>query len=396
MNLLFLTSRLPYPPDRGDRLRAFNFLKQFAAEHEVTLVAFAAKPAELAHLPALRPYCAEIEVIVKSAASSVASAALSSWRSLPLQALYYRSRPMQRRLDGLLAERNFEAAYVHLFRMAPYLAGAEGIYRILDLTDIISREIRASLPFRPRHWSALYRQELPRIERYERQLATLAEEVWLASEVDRSLLQAAVPGANVQVVPNGLNLERLDAAEPDFGQGEGLLFSGHMGVFHNIDAAEVLARDILPRVRKTYQHCELRIVGASPAAAVRALDPLPGVSVTGYVPDLGAELRRTAVFVAPLRFAAGVQNKIIEALAAGRAVVTMPAVCQGLGATPGRHLMVADEPEQAAAIIIQLLGDPEERRRLGQAGREFVLTRFTWQVAAERMQRVAERLAADE
>jgi glycosyltransferase involved in cell wall biosynthesis len=163
-----------------------------------------------------------------------------------------------------------------------------------------------------------------------------------------------------------------------------------MGVFHNVDAAVRLAEEILPRVREGVPGARLELIGTEPAARVRALAG-PGVRVRGHVVDLNAALNEAAVFVAPLRFAAGVQNKVLEAMAAGLPVVTTSEVNEGLRAMPGEHLLLADDDEGLAAAARRLLGDPAERARLGQAGRALVLERFRWEAVGERLREIEGR-----
>jgi glycosyltransferase involved in cell wall biosynthesis len=158
-----------------------------------------------------------------------------------------------------------------------------------------------------------------------------------------------------------------------------------MGVFHNIDAAVYLAQEILPRLQRTFPDCHLTIVGAEPAPPVRELAQNPAVSVTGFVLDLNACLNEAAVFAAPLRFAAGVQNKVLEAMASGRPVVTTTLVNDGIGANPGRDLIVVDDPEAMVSHIANLFQQAQLRREMGAAARIFVEQNFSWQFAVQRM-----------
>lgn len=387
MRLLFLTARLPFPPNRGDRLRAYHILRHLAPEHEITLVSFIAQEGERPFLAELRPFCQEIHVVHRPPWRSAAAALANAWRRAPLQALYYRSAAMQRLVDRLLASRDFDAAYVHLFRMAPYVAQRTDLYRVLDLTDVISREVAASLPYRPLPWRAIYRLERPRIARYERRAAESFDEVWLISDVERQALAAQAPQAHLQVVPNGVDVARFHPT----GQAPrpySLLFVGHMDVLHNADAAVYLAEEILPRVRRAVP-AVLTLAGAGDNRRVAELAALPDVAVRGFVPDLNRLLNETAVFVAPLRFAAGLQNKVLEAMAAGVPVVATPPVNAGLQAAPEREILLGADAAAVAAQIVRLLRDEEVRRAIGRSGRAFVQQRFTWQHAAARMRHIA-------
>ena len=236
MKILCLTPRLPYPPDRGDRLRAFNILQRLGREHELHLLSFIASNEEQQDAAALEPFCQSVQVVPLSPRRSAATVALNAWRRLPLQALYYRSAAMQQVVDVTLRGQRFDAAYIHLFRMAPYLSERADLYRIVDLTDVISSELARSMTYRGAASRLVYRVERPRIQRYEREVAQRFEEVWLVSEHDQQLLAQQCPDANIRVVPNGVDFATFrptgQSAEPD-----SLLFTGHMRVFHNIDAA---------------------------------------------------------------------------------------------------------------------------------------------------------------
>jgi len=395
VRILCLTSRLPYPPDRGDRLRAFNFIRQLAKEHRLTLVSFVASASERAHLTALAPYCEAIHVLPLSPRQSAATVLLNLWRPLPLQALYYRSGAMDRLLGEITGRERFDAVYIHLFRMAPYAARLRGLYRIVDLTDVISKEVRRSLPYRRPLWRLVYRVEQPRIERCERHVARTFEEVWLIAEAERQSLASACPEANLQVVPNGVDLVVF---RPEGGPSvpHSLIFVGHLRVPHNIDAAVQLATRVFPLVRDRVPDCTLAIVGADPTPEVLALANAPGVSVTGFVPDLNRRLNEASLFAAPLRFAAGVQNKVLEAMAAGRPVVTSSVVAEGLGGRPGEDYLLADDPETMAAQMVALLGDESRRQRIAQSGLRLVRERHSWDGVSRRLRAVAEALSERE
>jgi sugar transferase (PEP-CTERM/EpsH1 system associated) len=393
MQILFLTARLPYPLNRGDRSRAFHFVKHLSREHTLSLASFIAHESEREYLAALRPFVQDVRVVKMSRRRSALNVAQNLWRPDPLQALYYRSGVMQRVVGEMLAAVRFDVILVHLFRMAPYAAQRPDLYRIVDLTDAISKEVRRSLPYRGLPWRLIYSLEGPRIQSYERWTARTFEETWMISEADRNALAADCPEANIQVVPIGVDGERFyPTGQPS--QPNTLIFVGHMSVFHNVDAVTHLVQDVLPLVRQRIPDCTLEIVGAEPSAQVRRLASVPGVAVAGFVPDLNARLNSAAVFVAPLRFAAGVQTKVLEAMATARPVVTTSLVNDGLGAQPGREIAIADDAETAANQIVTLLQDEGLRAQMGQAGQQFVQRRYTWQHVVKRMREIEEMLAA--
>ncbi len=391
MRILCLTSRLPYPPNRGDRLRAFHFIEHLSQEHDLSLVSFIADEAERDHLPALRAYCHDVRVLPMSPGRSAISTALNIWRREPLQALYYRLGAMRRMVDDMIATTDFQAAYVHLFRMAPYIADHAQLYRIVDLTDVISKEIDLSLSYRHPASRAVYLLERKRINRYEQWVAQHFEETWLISNSDGQALAQAAPRANIRIVPNGIDFDQFyptgQSCVPD-----SLIFVGHLSVLHNMDAATHLAQDVLPLVQREVPSCTLNIVGADPAPRIRQLGQSAAITVTGFVPDLNAHLNNAAVFAAPLRFAAGIQNKVLEAMAAGRPVVTTSLVNDGLGAQPEREILVADDPTATAQQIVRLLTSQPLREQIGQAGRQFVRSKFSWSHVVKRVRAIEESL----
>ena len=392
MRLLFLTSRLPFPPNRGDRSRTFHLLRVLGEEHEITLVSFVGTRDEALMAKELDPFCTDIHLVLRPSLRSMVSAACNFWRRYPLQLLFYSSRAMQLLVDRLLASETYEAAYVHLFRMAPYVVDHPEIYRVVDLTDVISHEIAGSLPYRSVPSRFLFRYEQPRIASYERQVAGWAEETWLISERDQSILAESCPQANLKIVPIGVDLDHYHPA-PQMVMAHNLLFVGHLGVFHNIDAVTFLVKQILPIVRQVVPDCILTIIGAGMSRQISELERYPGVKVLGYVPDLNRALNGAAVFVAPLRFSAGVQTKVLEAMAAGLPVVTTSSVNAGLTAKPDREILVGDGAIGLASQVIKLLHDDRFRLQLGRAGRRFVEQRFSWQVAVGRLDQIEQLLS---
>ena len=384
MRLLFLTSRQPWPPDRGDKLRTFNLLKRLSKKHEIFLVSFFADKDDGHNWEKLAPYCKEIHTVYLPRWRSVISVFFNFWRGFPLQVAYYRSMKMSRLIDQLMVDKKIQAVYVHLFRMTPYVSQFSEVYRIIDLTDVISHEISRSLPYRPITSRFLYRLEQRRIAANECQIAQWANETWLVSEPDVFKLNQNCPGVNVYLIPNGVNLTEFFPKE-NVSLSSQLVFVGNLSVFHNIDAITYFIQDILPLIRESVPECKFTIIGAGENSRVRQLAQVPGVRLAGFVENLNDELNAAMIFIAPLRFSAGVQNKVLEAMAAGLPVVATSNVVAGLGAEPGREILEADSAQEFAAMVIGLLGDQSRREALGLEGRRFVEKQFSWQAAVERM-----------
>jgi glycosyltransferase involved in cell wall biosynthesis len=391
MRVLFLTSRMPYAPVGGDRFRVFHMLRAAAeAGHSVHLLSFDKQQPEPLAVAPLEEIVRSVEVVPLPQAHSILGAAQAIPGSFPLQAAYYRSRRMEARVEAALARVRPHVVVTHLFRMAPYAIrnmGGRGRRRwILDLTDVISAGIERSLPFRRGLDRWLYAIEGPRIRNYEARIAPRFDECWVISQAESRYLSALAPTATVRVVSNGMGPGRMRA--PVTREGARLLFLGYHDVFHNKDAVRFLVDEIFPHVRARVPEATLAIAGKGSEAIRAWADHRTGVRVLGFVDDPDEELARATVFVAPHRFAAGVQNKVVQALAAGTPVVTTSAVQAGLEPIPDGVLRVADDAEAIAAHVIELIRDRSGAAASGALGRAWAHGRFCWNTSGLALQEV--------
>jgi glycosyltransferase involved in cell wall biosynthesis len=278
-----------------------------------------------------------------------------------------------------------------MFRVFPFLERFGGVPRYMDLCDALTLNLQRASPIKKGAAGPAFRQEWRRVEAYEARVMDGVRETWVVTEVDRRDLLRRRPGANVRVIPNGIE-RRWEDAGLAAEKAPAALFLGNLTVGHNVDAAMHFAAEVWPRVRAAMPEAELHLVG-EPAPQVRALDGRDGVRVMGYVEDLRPVLARTVVSVAPLRYGAGIQNKVLETMAAGLPSLLSGMVAEPLGAAPGREVVVADTDEATAAEIVALLRDPSRAREIGLAGQAYVRARFTWDHAAARFREIAGEMA---
>ena len=383
MRLLYLTPRFPHPQLKGEQLAAYHRLVGLAPRHEISLVSFYEQDEELHHLDRMRELCASVELVKLPRRRGVANVARRApFERLPLQVLYY-SSPAFGRLVARAGERGpFDVAHAFMLRMLPYLAQVDAP-RILDALDSMTLRMRRNVEVErpPRKW--LFREELRRVAGYERTVGAVVDRVLVASDRDRD----SFAGAAVAVVPNGVDAERFrpDAARTRPGT---IVFSGTMSYGPNVRAAVWFARECFPRVRADVPEARFVVAGAAPTREVRRLGELPGVEVTGFVPAMADTLNTGSVAIAPMQSGAGIQNKVLEAMACGRAVVTTTIGLGGIEARPDVELVVADGAEEFAGAVSRLLRDEGRAGELGLNARARVLERYTWGRAADAVDRI--------
>ena len=384
MRVLYVSARFPWPPDRGDRLTGHALLRALAARHEVTLLSYVDGHEPPDAFEALRALGVRVETVHLSRRRSWAQAWLGLLSSRPSQVAYYDSTAMQRRARELVAE-GADAVFVQLFRMAPALEGVSHPARVLFLGDSLAMNLERSRRMRPWWMRPGIAWERRRVAAYEVEAAHAFREAWVVSPVDRDDLHAR--GAhNVRLVPHGVD-ERLFAVEPARASEPRLMFLGNLSVPHNVDAAVYAAREVLPRVRAVRPDATLWLVGAAPSPEVQALAELPGVTVTGALPDLAPVLAAAHVMVAPLRFSSGIQNKVLEAMAAGLPVVTTSGVAGGVPGSEGL-LRAADDADGLAREVLALLADPAAAAAQAERARAHARAHFSWDALARELERV--------
>lgn len=382
MNILFLTSRVPYPPHRGDKLRTYNFLRALSREHDIALVSLSDDDAGEAHR-ALAPLCASQTFVRLPRWRSWAQAALGYPLSAPAQVTFYFSRGMAHAVRRTCQSFRPHAAYIHLFRMLPYRPWIpRETYTILDLTDVISKELFRSIPYRPPYKARLILREARRIRAYEREATTRVDETWVISRADRDDLVAGGGGGKIHVIPNGL--PRAPYPAPRRPQRHTILFYGYAPAQHNRDALDVLSRDILPPLQRTFPDLRLRVVGAGKGDTKRRAARLP-IDHLGFLDDPRDAFSTSSLLVAPVRFAAGTQNKLLEAMASGVPVVTSPMGNEGIGGEDGEHLSICTSAQEYVETMTFLLTHPREREHMGQRGLRYVHDAFSWRHVALRV-----------
>lgn len=376
MRLLYITQRVPFPPDRGDKISCWHHIERLSRDHEVTVVAFAHDDADRAAADELRRRGFAVHTV------DLGSSALRRVRSLvwlptlrPLTLSYYGSSKLQAIVDRLAPEHEVGIAFSS--SMGKYLVDHDDLGRVIVFAELDSDKWRQYAAFQPWPLSWIYAREHRTLFRFESELARMADHNVLVTRLEEQLFNRLIPGAPSVVVRNGVDLvpdERERAPEPGH-----LVFVGVMDYYPNVQGCIWFVENVLPRIRERHPEARLSIVGARPEKRVLALAEHPGVEVTGRVDDPRDWLRRAQVSVAPLHIARGIQNKVLEAMAMGVPVVATTNASQGVEGKPDQHYLVADDADGQVEAICGLLEDPERNAVLGAAGRTFVERTCDWE-----------------
>ena len=384
MRILFLAQRVPYPPDRGDKITTYHEIRHLGRTHEVVVACLADGPDDLQHVDALRPLAAAIDAVALSHAGAHRRALAALMTGAPLTVAYFNQPQLHARVRARLQQQRFDAVLVYGSGMAQFVENVDHIPRIMQFADLDSQKWRqfARWSRPPSRW--LYRLEARRLLRYERRLAARFEHSVVCTTAERKDFERLIPGRPVTCVGNGIDLEyfapRHMAKQPN-----SIVFTGIMDYLPNADAAVWFCRDVLPLIRARIPTATVTICGARPAPAVETLRQIPSVTVTGRVPDVRPFLRAASVAVVPLRMARGVQNKLLEAMAMGLPVVATSCAFNGVEAQPGVHALVADESEAFAAAVVRLLANDALRTQLSQAARACMERNYRWETQLARL-----------
>lgn len=360
-DILFLSHRLPYPPDRGDRIRSWHVLNALARLARVHVVAPCDTAADAQYVPIVENVAAAVTSVVRhSGKLRPMLRALASGRPASVEAFI--DPRLERAVDSLLAGHDIGCIYAFSSQMAHYVPRTFAGKFVMDFVDMDSAKFAAG--------NAVERAEGRRLLAWEKQVAARADAALFISEAEATLFRAAT-GFPTQVVENGIDVARFGpGVEPVTAPHPLIVFTGQMDYAPNVAAVIRMVRDVLPEL----PGATFAIVGRAPTRAVRALAG-EQVIVTGEVPDTRPWLAAADVVVAPLTLARGVQNKVLEAMAMARPVVLSPQAAAGIDAVDGRDFVVAANP---APVLRELLADPERCAVIGQAARARMVARYGW------------------
>ena len=397
MKILYIAHRIPYPPDKGDKIRAYHQLKHLAARHELHLACLVDDPEDLHHIATLRELCASVSYAYRGRLKSAILAGLALFTNKPLSAASFYSRVLKREIARRIQRENFDAIVAYSSSVAGYVLDIPDIPKVMDFVDVDSAKWEHYAEFCRPPMSWVYRMEARRLASREQEIARRFDHSILISDREAEALRTRTPNRPVSVIPNGIDTEYFAP------NGNGtpsvdeplIVFTGVMDYFPNIDAVKYFCDEVFGLIRHEVPNARFCIVGRNPTRQVRRLARHPNVIVTGGVKDVRPYLSRALLSVAPLRIARGLQNKVLEAMAMGLPVVTTPAVLAGIQATAADGVATANNPEEFAGQVVSLLRNPDLRRQRSVQARRYVESRHTWDELVADLEGIIRKVVAE-
>ena len=383
-DLLYLAHRIPYPPNKGDKVRSFNEVKYLAQRYRVHLGAFIDDSADWEHVEALKQYCGETHFVSLNSKLARLKSARGLLTGEALTLPYYRDAGLDAWVKHMLASHSIRHVVIYSSPMAQYVRGISGVRRIADFVDVDSDKWRQYAPTKSWPLSWVYAREAEKLLAFERSVAAEFDATLLVAPHEAQLLRDIAPesAARIHHANNGVDADFFSPAHrfetPYTGNELPIVFTGAMDYWPNIDAVEWFADEIFPSVRAQHPQAHFYVVGARPSPRLQRLNAMDCVTVTGGVPDVRPYIAHAQLAVAPLRIARGIQNKVLEAMAMAKAIVVSPHAAAGIAADVEKEFVVAADA-QAFAVQVNRLLTADLRHAIGEVGRARVLADYSWE-----------------
>jgi sugar transferase (PEP-CTERM/EpsH1 system associated) len=381
MKILVLLPRVPYPLEKGDKLRAYNHIRYLSKNNEIVLCALNDTTIHPDALKNLRPFCKSIHIINISKLKIAWNLFTALFKGIPFQTGYFYNKKAQKQIDKIIDQEKPDHLFCQLVRVAEYIKN-QRIPKTLDYQDVFSKGIERRIEKAPFYLKPIFNNEYKRLLKYENRVFSWFENKTIISKPDRNFIPHPEKD-KILIIPNGVDyeffkpLKRKKAYE--------IVFIGNMGYPPNVDAAEYLALKILPLVHSSKPKARLLLAGASPDNRVLALQS-DNIQVTGWVDDIRECYAQARIFIAPMQIGTGLQNKLLEAMAMKIPCITSPLANSALGAENGKEILIGNNPNEFATHIIKLLDNPAFADEIAEAGYHFVIGNYDWERATSKLE----------
>ncbi|MBN2320618.1 MAG: TIGR03087 family PEP-CTERM/XrtA system glycosyltransferase [Acidobacteria bacterium] len=388
MNILYLAHRIPYPPNKGDKIRSFHEIRYFSQRHNIHLMAFSDQPGDEKHLSELEKYCRSVTLVPLHRPRQYCRAALSMLIRKPWTLGYFSCPAMEKTIRS--NKMSFDLTFIYSSSMAPYSKLLNGVPKILDFVDSDASKWLQYAKMKPLPMNWMYGWEGKNLGQYESNMIREFDFSIFVSKREIKHLPEAIENKKIHFIQNGIDLDFFTPVRPK-GSGRTILFTGAMDYYPNVDAVCYFARKVMPLVRSSMPDARFMIVGSNPTRQVKHLRNIPGVTVTGFVKDTRPFFADAGVAVVPIRISQGIQNKLLEALASGLPVVATKEALEGLAHTSNLTVAEANGTAQFAERVIEYLKKPLTTAQI-EVSRRTLQSDYSWDLNLSSFDRLFEKL----
>lgn len=387
--ILYLCHRIPYPPNKGDKIRSFNEIKYLSKKYTIDLITLADDPRDLKYTKELKKICRQVQAFSLKTKTAKIKGLLSLVSGQSISQGYFYSEAFQNKFDQWTAKENYDSIICFSSPMAEYIfkskncPGRDGQDFIMDFCDLDSDKWLQYSQSKKFPANLLFKTEASRLLKFEKKINQTFDQSIFVSDKEAELFSSYFPAAkNIRVIPNGVDHEFFNPASVKLARpfpSPMIMFSGAMDYYANIDGVTWFAEKIFPEIKKKIPKIKFYIVGSNPAPAVKALEKDPSIIVTGFVKDIREYYKAADLCVIPLRIARGVQNKVLEALSMEKSVISTSPAVQGIRSDVRNVLKVEDDPVEFAKKIVNLLLNSKESVEGEKVARQFVIRHYDWE-----------------
>ena len=376
--LLYIAHRIPYPPNKGDKIRSYNELVFLSRHFEVDLVCFLGDRSDQKHIRKLQGICRTVSGFTRGPGMQAVRLAAGFLKGRPLSVALYDHPGMRRKVDRLIREHAYPRIFVFSGQMAQYIPAGMLPRTVIDFCDVDSHKWDNYADRLPFYAAWLYRLEARRLLAFEKAACKGSLASIFITPAEMGLFRDLGGEGPLLTLGNGVDTEFFAPRPEPIEEGR-ILFTGAMDYFPNEEGVAWFAKEVFPRLRRSFPAARFIIAGSNPTLKVKSLARIEGVEVTGFVEDMRREQARAHIVVVPLRIARGMQNKVLEAMASGKAVVVSKSALGGIHAEDGRDLMVAETAQEFCACLEKLLGDKSGVASMGESARNYILGHLSWE-----------------
>lgn len=373
MKILIVSSRFPFPLEKGDKLRVYNFIKYLSSKHDIYLFSITDCNITDEQKAELEIFCKEIKIFKRNKLNIFFTLVSAVFKKLPYQVEYFYSKKAQTQLNEFFNKINPDRIFCQLIRVGEYVKNFKA-KKILDYMDAFSKGLERRKETERFYFRYIIKKEYERVSRYENELFDKFDDKIIISEIDRNLIPH-LENCHIKVIPNGVDFDYFKTLEVE--KKYDLLFAGNMAYPPNVKAVSYLAHKIIPGLVKSFPNIKLLIAGANPKREVLKLKN-KNIEVTGWVDDIRVCYSQSKMMVAPLFIGTGLQNKILEAMSMKIPCITSSLVNSAINAVPGKDLLIADTDGEYFNCIIKLMNESDYAKEISENAYKFVTQKFNW------------------